>query len=209
MYFTFRIPVDMEFSSIFLFIITFASILILPGPNSAFAVGQSLKFGLVGSLAVPLGFMTATGLHAALVFSGVGLVIKEYALILTLLKWLGVLYLAYLGYKSFISKPSKIEVCPQEIPKLKMYFSALLVSLTNPKALLASLMVYPLFINSDSSYSIQAIVLTLSAMLVSFLVYSTYSLAAAKLKDRLNSSSFSNKCVGSLYLAAASVLATK
>ncbi len=199
----------MEFSSIFLFIITFASILILPGPNSAFAVGQSLKFGLVGSLAVPLGFMTATGLHAALVFSGVGLVIKEYALILTLLKWLGVLYLAYLGYKSFISKPSKIEVCPQEIPKLKMYFSALLVSLTNPKALLASLMVYPLFINSDSSYSIQAIVLTLSAMLVSFLVYSTYSLAAAKLKDRLNSSSFSNKCVGSLYLAAASVLATK
>jgi len=199
----------MEFTSIILFIITFASILILPGPNSAFAVGQSLKFGLVGSLAVPLGFMTATGLHAALVFSGVGLVIKEYALILTLLKWLGVLYLAYLGYKSIISKPSKIEVCPQEIPKLKMYFSALLVSLTNPKALLASFMVYPLFINSDSSYSIQAIVLTLSAMLVSFLVYSTYSLAAAKLKGRLNSSSFANKCVGSLYLAAASVLATK
>jgi len=199
----------MEFTSIFLFIITFAAILILPGPNSAFAVGQSLRFGMVASLVVPLGFMSATGIHAALIFSGIGLVIQEYALILTLLKWLGVLYLIYLGYKSFISKPSKIEVCPQEIPKLKMYLSALLVSLTNPKALLSSFMVYPLFINSDSSYSMQAIVLTLLAMLVSFLVYSTYSLAAAKLKDRLTSNSFANKCVGSLYLAAASALATK
>ena len=51
----------MELLSIFMFIVTFGAVLILPGPNSAFAVGQALKFGFFGSLAVPLGFMSATG----------------------------------------------------------------------------------------------------------------------------------------------------
>lgn len=199
----------MELTSVILFVITFASILILPGPNSAFAVGQSLKYGVVGSLVVPLGFMTATGLHAVLVFSGVGLAIQEYSIILSMLKWLGVFYLLYLAYKSFVCIPSNVEVSQKEISLLKMYFSALLVSLTNPKALLASFMIYPLFLNTQGSYVMQTVVLSIAAMAVSFLVYGSYSLAAVALKNRLESSAFANKLIGGLYVSAASVLASK
>ena len=199
----------MELLSIFMFIVTFAAILILPGPNSAFAVGQSLKFGFVGSLAVPLGFMSATGLHAVLVFSGLGLVVEQYSAVLIAFKWFGVLYLLYLAFKSFTAKASAVEVSPQQIPKLKMYLSALLVSLTNPKALLASFMLYPLFINSYESYLMQAVTLTLTAMAVSFLVYGSYSLAAVVFKKHLASSAIGNKIVGSVYVGAAGMLATK
>jgi len=199
----------MEIATLALFVLTFGSILILPGPNSAFAVGQSLKFGAVPSLVVPLGFMSATGIHAFLVLSGIGLVVQEYSIVLSVLKWCGIIYLLWLAYKSFISKPSNIEVSPQEIPKFKMYLSAMLVSLTNPKALLASLMVYPLFLSPEFTYSIQAVTLSLTAMVISFTVYGSYSLAASALKNRLTGSSLANKIVGSMYLGAAGVLATK
>lgn len=199
----------MELTTLALFILTFSSILVLPGPNAAFAVGQSLRFGVASSFVVPLGFMTATGLHAIFIFSGIGLIIQEFSIALTVLKWLGVLYLLWLAYKSFVSKPSRIEVHPKEISKLKMYFSAMFVSLTNPKALLASIMVYPLFLSSEHAYSSQAVILSLTAMAISFLIYSSYSLAATALKNKLESTKLASRIIGSLYLGSASVLASK
>jgi len=153
--------------------------------------------------------MSATGLHALLVFSGIGVVVQEYSVVLIILKWLGIIYLLWLAYKSFVSKPSKIEVTPKEIPKLKMYFSAMLVSLTNPKALLASLMVYPLFVTPEYAYVTQAIILSLTAMAISLAVYGSYSVAASTLRNRLSGSKLANKIVGSMYVGAAGALATK
>ncbi len=199
----------MDLTTLALFILTFGSILILPGANSAFAIGQSLKFGVISSLVVPLGFMSATGIHAIFVFSGIGLIIQEFAIALSVLKWLGVIYLLWLAYKSFTYKPSKIEISPKEIPKLKMYFSAMFVSLTNPKALLASIMIYPLFLSADSEYSSQVVILSLTAMTISFLIYSSYSLAATVLKNKFSGSVLANKITGSMYLGAAGLLALK
>lgn len=224
----------MEITTLALFIMTFGSILILPGPNSAFAVGQSLKYGAMASLVVSLGFMSATGLHALLVFSGIGLIVQEYSLLLSALKWLGIIYLLWLAYKSFTANASNIKGSSikepgnklssnkesgTDIPKLKMFSSAMLVSLTNPKALLASLMIYPLFLNSEQGYLSQAVILTLTAMAISFSIYAGYSLAASALKRRLAANALAsnklgskmsaNKLVGSLYLAAAGALASK
>jgi len=199
----------MDLTTLILFVLTFTSILILPGPNSAFAVGQSLKYGVIGSLVVPFGFMSATGLHAVLVFSGIGLIFQKYSAVLLALKWLGVLYLLFLAYKAFIAKPSELEVSPEESPKLKMFLSAMLVSLTNPKALLASLMIYPLFLSPQYTYSTQAVILSLSAMAISFAVYGAYCVAASAFRSRFSGNRFANKLAGSLYLGAASVLASK
>lgn len=199
----------MDLTLLGLFIFTFGSILILPGPNAAFAVGQSLKYGYLNSLAVPLGFMTATGLHAILVFSGLGLIVQKYAIVLVILKWVGVIYLIYLAYKAYTNRPSKIEPSPRAISSYKMFLSAMLVSLTNPKALLASFMIYPLFLNSEYSYIVQALAFSLCAMAVSFSIYSAYSIAASKLKTGVVSSKLSSKVIGGIYLAAAGLLASK
>lgn len=199
----------MDITLLILFIFTFASILVLPGPNAAFAAGQSLKYGIIKSLSVPLGFMAATGIHAIIVFSGLGLVVQKYATALIILKWVGVFYLIFLAFKAFTSKESAVECSPKEISKSKMFLSAMLVSLTNPKAILASVMIYPLFMSAQYSYMFQAVVLSISAMAVSFTVYGSYSVVASALKNGLVSSRFANKVVGSLYLGAAGALALK
>lgn len=199
----------MDFSTWLLFVITFSSVLILPGPNSAFVVGQSLKYGFIGSLFVPLGFMSATGLHAILVFSGLGLVVIKYEVILSALKWFGVFYLMFLAYKAFMNKPSKIKVASKEISKLKMYLFSVFVSLTNPKALFASLMLYPLFLKQEQGFLEQAVIISLTAMVISFLIYSSYGVIAYALKNSLSSTKLANNVMGSIYMGAAGALASK
>lgn len=191
------------------FVPVFASVLALPGPNAAFAVGQSLKYGVVRSLCVPLGFMLATGLHAAMVLSGLGVLVLQYANALVVLKWLGVLYLLYLGYKAFTARASVLAVSPEPMSGRTMLTTAMLVSLTNPKALLASLMLYPLFIRDAGSYAAQSVALGLVAMAVSFGIYAGYVLAASLIRRRLVRSHRANKIVGAFYLGAAGALAAK
>jgi len=199
----------MDLTLLALFVVTFTSVLILPGPNAAFSVAQSLKYGFLKSIYVPLGFMSATGFHAILVFSGLGVLVQEYAFLLVLLKWIGVAYLLFLAFKIFTSQPSKVGRSPLVASKFKMYQSALLVSLTNPKAFLASVLIYPLFVSNEGSYLFQAFVLTVCAMAISFTVYSMYGLLSSVFKDKLAGSSLANKIVGSLYVGAAGVLAGK
>ena len=199
----------MDLTLLALFIVTFTSILILPGPNAAFSVAQALKYGYLESIIVPIGFMAATGLHALMVFSGLGVVIQQYSIMLVLLKWVGFLYLLFLAYKTFTQAPSSLEHCPQSLSTFSMFRSALLVSLTNPKALLASVMTYPLFISAEQPYLYQAVLLTVTAMAISFLVYSLYGLMAVVFRDKLSSGNNVNKVVAGLYTSAAAVLASK
>ena len=199
----------MDFTLVSLFVLTFTSILILPGPNAAFAVGQSLQYGFANSIVVPLGFMLATGIHALFIFSGIGLIVKGLPLFLLFIKWIGVCYLLLLAYKTFKNVPKRLICFPQEAPKLKMFTSAVFVSLTNPKALLASFLIYPVFISPEQSYIVQAINLSLCAMSISFLVYASYSFFAAVMKSHLSSSKLADRIIGAIYLGAAGILATK
>jgi len=94
----------------------------MPGPNSAFVVGQSLKYGVIGSILVPLCFMSATGIHAVFVFSGLGLIIQQYSVVLIILKWVGVLYVLFLAYKAFTSALFQTEVTPKIYQNQKCIF---------------------------------------------------------------------------------------
>jgi len=199
----------MDLNSWLLFVFTFFSVLILPGPNAAFAVGQSVRYGFLGSLPVSLGFMTATGLHAIIALSGLGLLIKKYVAALIILKWLGVLYLLYLAHKAITTKPAVTSVESLESSKYRMYFSAVFVSLTNPKALLASLMLYPLFMNQGLPMAHQFMILAFTAMAISLSIYGAYGLAANALRNRLLPSARSQKLTGLMYLGAAGALASK
>jgi threonine/homoserine/homoserine lactone efflux protein len=199
----------MDTTLLLVFVATFTSILILPGPNVMFAVGQSLKYGFGGSIYVSLGFMVSTGIQAALVFSGLGVLVSKYASALFILKWLGVAYLIYLAYKLFRKSGGATKGEEQEMSKPRMFVTAMLFSLTNPKAVLASVLTYPVFISPVHPYTPQALTLTVCAMAISFSVYGAYSLSASVFKNKAIKSKWGNKIVGSLYLIAAGFLANK
>jgi len=69
-------------------------------------------------------------------------------------------------------------------------------------------MVFPLYINSQIPFVPQAFAIGLTAMLISFIVYSTYVLCALSLANKLKTSKASNRLVGSIYIGAGLALAS-
>lgn len=198
----------MEYHLLALFVITFLPAVAMPGPNAAFAVAQSLTYGAKTAIMAPVGFAVATAIHVTLILSGVGLIISRYSEAFMLLKWAGVIYLFWMAYKAFQSSPESLFVTQREIAPFKIFNYALLVSLTNPKAILVGTLVFPLYIDERQAFLPQAITLGITAMLISFVVYFLYVLCAERLSNKLRRSSLSNKILGSIYAGAGLALAS-
>lgn len=198
----------MEFHLLVLFIYTFIPAVAMPGPNAAFSVAQSLKYGCKKAMLAPVGFTMATAIHVTLIYSGVGLLISKYFEIFILIKWVGVAYLFFMAYKAFKSRSEMILVTQINIAPFKIFSHAILVSLTNPKAILVGTLVFPLYINSHKPFIPQAISLGTTAMFISFFVYTIYVLCASKLANKLKRSRLSNKIIGSIYTGAGLALAS-
>ena len=198
----------MNTSLLILFAITFIPAVAMPGPNAAFAVAQSIKYGHRKAMLAPIGFAAATAIHVTLIFSGVGLLLATYSEIFILLKWVGVTYLLYMAFRAFKNTSGIAFVSDVEVSPLRIFNHSILVSLTNPKAILVGTLVFPLYIDSQAPFVPQAIAIGLTAMLISFVVYSTYVLCAVSLSSKLKTSKASNRVVGSIYVGAGLALAT-
>lgn len=198
----------MNTSLLILFAITFIPAVAMPGPNAAFAVAQSIKYGHRKAMLAPIGFAAATAIHVTLIFSGVGLLLATYSEIFILLKWVGVTYLLYMAFRAFKNTSGMAFVSDVEVSPLRIFNHSILVSLTNPKAILVGTLVFPLYIDSQAPFVPQAIAIGLTAMLISFVVYSTYVLCTVSLSSKLKTSKASNRVVGSIYVGAGLALAT-
>ena len=198
----------MDLKLLILFALTFFPAVAVPGPNAAFAVAQSVKYGYRKAMLAPLGFAAATAIHVTLIFSGIGILIAKYAEIFVLLKWVGVIYLFYMAYKAFQSASDGILESNIDVTPIKIFSYSILVSLTNPKAILVGVLVFPLYISSKAAFAPQAIAIGLTAMLISFVVYSLYVLCALSLANRLKTSKSANRVVGSIYVGAGLALAS-
>ncbi len=198
----------MDASLLILFALTFMPAVAIPGPNAAFAVAQSIKYGYRKAMLAPLGFAAATAIHVTLIFSGVGILLAKHAELFVLLKWVGVSYLFYMAYKAFKNTASRELISSVEVSPLRIFSYSILVSLTNPKAILVGVLVFPLYINSSAPFAPQAVAIGIIAMLTSFFVYSAYVICAVSLANKLKTSKSANRVVGSIYTGAGLALAS-
>ncbi|MBT0569810.1 LysE family translocator [Curvibacter sp. CHRR-16] len=193
----------MDFHLLLLFFVAFTTAVAVPGPNVAFAVAQALKHGIRTTLPGALGFGLATAVHATVVLSGVGLLIHEHQWVLTYLRWIGALYLAYLALSTWFAKPSTNDVKAGEASAKKMFVDSFLVSLTNPKGWLASLLTYPSFISPHFPYLTQAIALSLTALAISLSIYAGYMFLAHKARAAFDNKAMLNKSTSVIYVIVA------
>lgn len=150
---------------------------ISPGPAIFLAVSNVLQFGrsatLISAAANALG-LVIVGLATSL---GLGAVMAASAFAFTLLKIAGAVYLIWLGIKSWRDKSHFVE--KQENgngPRgQRLFFSALFVSLTNPKAIILIAALFPPFITQNGSFIQQALILSLT---YAFLCFANHVLIA-------------------------------
>ncbi|ADI25572.1 MULTISPECIES: LysE family translocator [unclassified Geobacillus] len=75
-------------------------LIVLPGPDTAVVTKNTISAGKIGGLKTALGVCCALFLHTAAASLGLSAVIMQSALLFSILKYVGAVYLTYLGVKA-------------------------------------------------------------------------------------------------------------
>ena len=172
-------------SSIFFFIITVTLFGLVPGPDIIFVITQAITKGKKESLYVSLGLTTGCMVHATLASFGVAFIFQQSILAFNALKTLGVIYLLYLAYRTFVNADKEITVTDDNKAKMG-YFKGILMNILNPKVILFFLAFLPQFVPSNIKHiSLYMLMLGVIFMLVTLVVFSLVSILASQLNTYL------------------------
>ena len=165
---------------LFLQIIIF--LFITPGTPRVVIVSYSMNYGVRNCIWTALGDVTANFIQATLVIFVLGTFFSDNPTFLNFFKWIGVIYLLYLAYDVYKSSPKNIN---SKIIVSKSFFSffkdGFLVAGTSPKAWLFFPLIFPQFIDFNSNYVVQFIILITTYVVLDFLSLIGYALLAQKL----------------------------
>ena len=165
---------------LFLQIIIF--LFITPGTPRVVIVFFSMNYGVRNCIWTALGDVTANFIQATLVIFVLGTFFSDNPTFLNFFKWIGVIYLLYLAYDVYKSSPKNIN---SKVIASKSFFSffkdGFLVAGTSPKAWLFFPLIFPQFIDFNSNYVVQFIILITTYVVLDFLSLIGYALLAQKL----------------------------
>jgi RhtB (resistance to homoserine/threonine) family protein len=132
-----------------------------PGPNLAITLRHSLIYSRKAGIYTAVGLATGNMVHATYCLIGIGVLITQSILLFTMLKWLGAVFLMYIGYKSLRAKPYSeqrtLENNRKDITPLTAFRIGLLTNLLNPKVTLFFLALFTQIIKPNTPMPIQAL----------------------------------------------------
>ena len=142
-------PVDPQ---LFLAFLVAAWVLILtPGPDMVFVIGQTLAGGKRRGWAALLGIGAGALVHIALAVSGVAAVVAASPALFDALRWVGAAYLIWLGAGSLRSAWRGGATMGPAAPALAAFRDGFITNLTNPKVILFFLAFLPQFVDPARS----------------------------------------------------------
>jgi homoserine/homoserine lactone efflux protein len=164
---------------IFLQIIIF--MFITPGTPRIVIISHTLNYGLRKSVWVALGDISANFIQAVLVVFVIGSLLKDNYEILNYLKWASILYLIYLAYDTYNSKVKSVETSNQKVKStFSFYRDGFLVAGLSPKAIVFFVTIFTSFINFETNYIAQFIILISTYVILDFSSLIMYGLLAKK-----------------------------
>ena len=165
---------------LFLQIILF--LFITPGTPRIVIISYSMNYGVQKCIWTALGDVTANIVQATLVIFVIGSFFSENSTLLNAFKWIGVVYILYLAYDLYNSRPKDINSNNITSKSLFSFFKdGFLVAGTSPKAWMFFPLIFPQFIDFNSNYLVQFIILITTYVVLDFLSLVAYALLAQKL----------------------------
>ena len=168
----------------FLFLQIILFLFITPGTPRIVIISYSMNYGVKKCVWTALGDIIANLIQATLVIFVIGSFLSDNPLILKFFKWIGIIYLIYLAYDIYSSRPKDFN---SRTKVQKSYFSffkdGFLVAGTSPKAWLFFPFIFPQFIDFSGNYIIQFIILISTYMILDFISLIGYAVLANKLVE--------------------------
>ena len=155
---------------------------ITPGTPRVVIISYSMNYGLTKCVWTALGDVTANFVQASLVIFVIGSFFSENPNFLNIFKWIGIIYLFYLAYDIYRSRPKNINSDQVEKKSNISFFKdGFLVAGTSPKAWMFFPFIFPQFIDFNSNFIFQFFLLIITYMVLDFASLIGYALLANKL----------------------------
>lgn len=171
----------------FLYFLAIIGLSLTPGPNSLLALTHGAIHGHRRTLTTIVGGSAGFFILIALSMFGIGALLRASSEALTLLRWLGGIYLIWLGIQVWRSPPPRLSATT-ETPHLRaraMLRQGFLAALSNPKGLLFFGAFLPPFINPEASLVTQFVIMAMTFILTEFLVEYALALTASRVRNWL------------------------
>jgi len=193
----------------FAFIAAVTVLMLIPGPNVALIVANSVAHGARYGLLTVAGTSSAMVVQLALVALGMTPLLAALGSWFELLRWIGVAYLVFLGIKEWRAPEVDLtKTRPERKSPRSMFTRALLVSMTNPKTLLFYGAFFPQFVSAGHPLLPQVALLSVTFVVIAVLVDGSWALAAARARHLLATRGrLRNRIAGGMLIGAGAVLA--
>ncbi|MDC0030957.1 LysE family translocator [Candidatus Pelagibacter sp.] len=166
----------------FLFLQIILFLFITPGTPRIVIISYSMNYGVQKCIWTALGDVTANIIQATLVIFVLGSFFSDNPNFLKTFKWIGIAYLLYLAYDIYNSRPKDID---SKHFSSKSFFSffrdGFLVAGTSPKAWMFFPLIFPQFIDFNSNYIIQFLILITTYVVLDFISLIGYAILARRL----------------------------
>ena len=155
---------------------------ITPGTPRIVIISYSMNYGVQKCIWTALGDVTANTIQAILVIFVLGSFFVDNPNFLNIFKWVGIAYLLYLAYDIYNSRPKDINSTNITSKSFFSFFKdGFLVAGTSPKAWMFFPLIFPQFIDFNSNYVVQFIILITTYVVLDFLSLIAYAVLARKL----------------------------
>jgi homoserine/homoserine lactone efflux protein len=186
---------------------------LVPGPAFIVVLTKALRRGFKPGAYATAGIANGDAVYFFLTAVGLGSLLATSFLTFTIVKWLGIAYLVYLGLRSlFFPSNSLIAADGGSVSGRSSFITALTVQLANPKLLLFLAALLPQFLDPTRPVAPQLAVLGPIFMLSDTIIYLLLSLLAARARPLLASpraTRIVSRVSGVAMLGAAARVATK
>lgn len=204
----------MNWDTYAIFAVTTLAVCLTPGPAALLVVAQGISNGFRRSYWAIAGIALGNAAYFALSATGIAALIMASNALFSAIKWIGVAYLFYLGFAALRSKSSALTVTADGAHAVhgpRAFWQALVVELSNPKALLYFVALLPQFINPAKPLGLQLLVFGLTCLGLDIVAYGLYAWLGSKARRFSANAAFvrnSNRVSGSLLVAVGVMMAT-
>jgi homoserine/homoserine lactone efflux protein len=193
---------------------TIAVAALTPGPAVTAIVARAISDGVRPALALNAGVVTGDLLFLALAAAGMAAAARSLGELFTVLQWLGVAYLVWLGIQQWRAPVAAVDPDATGVglggaPR-ELLLRGFLVNATNPKGIVFMLAVLPQFIDPARPQLVQYAICGGTLFFTDLVVMSGYTGLAAKVLRLLREPHhirWMNRTFGGLFVAAGAVLA--
>ncbi len=202
-----------------LFVPVSIAIALTPGPNNFCGLNNGIRAGIVPALVATTGRVAAFAIFLTISAIGLGAMLLASETAFTVVKWVGALYLFWIGWKAWrsrefggvklIESDGQISQAPTHYALRSLIAQEFLLGITNPKAIILFAAVFPQFIDPSKPSAQQFLVLGSVYLMSEFVATLVYASCGRQIRRWIRTSKGVvrlNRATGGFFMGAGGML---